>query len=583
MTIDTQPLLNGEEVSSNYSSVYKTTGNHVREEELGTTGSIIDDGLHEDDEDDEDDEDVEDVPLSKIPNLILIQVSLFANVFLAGFDSTVTASTYQLIGNEYNHVSVASWITTAYLITNTSFQPLYGSFSDVLGRRKCLFFANTTFALGCLACGLAPTIYVLVAARALCGIGGGGLITLSTVVNSDLIPASRRGIFQAFQNLLLGFGSIMGAAGGWISTSIGWRWCFFLQVPISILGTAVGYIYVKNQKEYEQKRAVNRSQSLYSIISEIDIVGAILLVVGLTTQLLYITSVSDITAKENLWFKPSYLLLLATSVAVLVLFVYNEGHTSARPIIPRKLVQGAYSHLILLAAFFIGFASFAYLFTLPLFFQIVVGDSPSIAGLKLAIPSFCTPVGGLITGFGMSKWDCLPTLLKGGIIMMGLGNTLFTFLTDSTPNWITAIFLLPSNVGQGMAFPASLFSFIFAFPKSDQATATSALYLFRAIGSVWGVAGSSSVIQFFVSKRLRSSLKHKLTEKEINKILTKLSMNTKYIEKLKGEVREAVFDSYAYGAERTHIISASFCVIALILAFISAKYLPKSFKKFHQK
>ncbi|CDO93563.1 unnamed protein product [Kluyveromyces dobzhanskii CBS 2104] len=580
MTVDTQPLLYGEEVISGYSAVNKGIEDDLGEYEFGATGNNTNETFNPSSRGDDE---IEDIPLSQIPNLFVIQLSLFANVFLAGFDGTVTASTYQLIGNEYNHVSMASWITTSYLLTSTAFQPLYGSFSDVLGRRKCLFFANTVFAVGCFACGMAPTIYVLVAARALCGVGGGGLVTLSTIVNSDLVPASRRGIFQAFQNLLLGFGSIIGAAsGGWISTQIGWRWCFFLQVPISVFGTVIGFIYVKNQKAYEAKRITNQSKTLYSVISEIDIVGAILLVVGLTTQLLYITLVSSITADGLSWLKPSYLVLLGSSFAILGLFVYNEEHTTARPIIPRKLVQSTYSQLILVAAMFVGFASFAYLFTLPLFFQIVVGDSPSIAGLKLAIPSFCTPIGGLITGIGMSKWDCLPRLLQCGIFLMGIGNALFTLLSDSTPNWITAIFLLPSNIGQGMAFPASLFSFIFAFPTSDQATATSALYLFRAIGSVWGVAGSASLIQFFVSKRLRYLLKGKLTDKEINKLLAKLSENTQYIDKLKGKVRKAAVDSYACGAEKTHVVSTLLCVIALFLSFASVKHQPKSFKKFHK-
>lgn len=123
-------------------------------------------------------DDDEDIALSKIPNLWIIEAALFTNVFLAGFDGTVTASTYQTIGNEFNHMNISSWLTTAYLITSTSFQPLYGSFSDALGRRNCLFFANATFTIGCFACGMSKNIILLSFMRALTGIGGGGLITL---------------------------------------------------------------------------------------------------------------------------------------------------------------------------------------------------------------------------------------------------------------------------------------------------------------------------------------------------------------------------------------------------------------------
>ena len=102
MTIDTRPLIYGEEVASTYSSIESNVQSGYGQQSTETH-----------------DDDVEEVPLSQIPNLFLIQLSLFSNVFLAGFDGTITASTYQLIGNEFNHVSVASWITTAYLVTDS--------------------------------------------------------------------------------------------------------------------------------------------------------------------------------------------------------------------------------------------------------------------------------------------------------------------------------------------------------------------------------------------------------------------------------------------------------------------------------
>lgn len=222
----------------------------------------------------EEDSDDDRTPLSQIPHLWLVEAALYTNVFLAGFDGTVTASTYQTIANEFNHMNYSSWITASYLITSTSFQPLYGSFSDVLGRRRCLFFASVTFALGCLGCGTATNIFSLSLMRAFTGIGGGGLITLSTIVNSDMIPTSKRGLFQAFQNLLLGLGAVLGASfGGAITSSIGWRWCFLLQVPISLIGTFIGHCYVKNQEEYERKQ-LTHALRIKDMLKYIDFSGA---------------------------------------------------------------------------------------------------------------------------------------------------------------------------------------------------------------------------------------------------------------------------------------------------------------------
>ncbi|CAI7052150.1 BBT_collapsed_G0004950.mRNA.1.CDS.1 [Saccharomyces cerevisiae] len=466
---------------------------------------------------DEDLDKGEDIALSRIPNLWIIEATLFSNVFLSGFDGTVTASTYQTIGNEFNQMSISNWITTAYLITSTSFQPLYGSFSDALGRRNCLFFANGAFTIGCLACGFSKNIYMLSFMRALTGIGGGGLITLSTIVNSDVIPSSKRGIFQAFQNLLLGFGAICGASFG---------------------GT----------------------------IADIDVMGSILIITGLTLQLLYL-SLGCSTSKLS-WTSPSVLLLLVGSVVILLLFILHERKTSARAIIPMELVNSSYSVVVLSISILVGFASYAYLFTLPLFFQIVLGDSTAKAGLRLTIPSLFTPVGSLITGFSMSKYNCLRLLLYIGISLMFLGNFLFLFIEKTSPNWLIGLFLIPANLGQGITFPTTLFTFIFMFSKSDQATATSTLYLFRSIGSVWGVAISAGVIQLSFAELLRSNLKGLLDENKIKKLIVQLSANSSYIGSLHGEVKNTVIKSFDEATKRAHLMSTLLSLLALILCIL---------------
>ena len=120
--------------------------------------------------------------------------AIFANVFLTGFDGTIMASTYALISSEFSAANTASWLTTSYLITTTAFQPLYGRFSDILGRRTCFFIAGTSFMIGCLGCAVAQAVWVLNLMRAVAGIGG-GLMTVATIIISDLIPFRKRGIY----------------------------------------------------------------------------------------------------------------------------------------------------------------------------------------------------------------------------------------------------------------------------------------------------------------------------------------------------------------------------------------------------
>lgn len=115
---------------------------------------------------------------------IWVQLAIMSNVFLNAFDGTITASTYAVIGSEFDAANTASWLTTSYLITSTTVQPLYGRISDIFGRRICFFISTTIFALGCLGCGLARDIVTLNCMRAVAGAGGGGLMTMGKNIAS---------------------------------------------------------------------------------------------------------------------------------------------------------------------------------------------------------------------------------------------------------------------------------------------------------------------------------------------------------------------------------------------------------------
>lgn len=112
------------------------------------------------------------------PGFTPIQLAIMTNVFLYGFDGTITAATYAVISSEFDAANSASWLTTSYLVTATAFQPLYGRVSDIFGRRLCFFVSTVVFAVGCLGCGVARTVFVLNCMRAVTGVGGAGLMTM---------------------------------------------------------------------------------------------------------------------------------------------------------------------------------------------------------------------------------------------------------------------------------------------------------------------------------------------------------------------------------------------------------------------
>lgn len=498
-------------------------------------------------EDSQEDDDIPNVSIFKIKNLFQIEVSLLLNVLLAAFDGTITASTYTIIGSEFNAVNLGSWITTSYLITSTSFQPLYGSFSDVFGRRICYFFATTVFALGCVGCSISQDIFQLFFARAITGIGGGGLITLATVINSDIIPSEKRGLFQGFQNILIGIGSILGAAlGGFISEQIGWRYCFLIQVPISLIGLVFGIFYIENQTEFDEGKG----------LKDIDIEGSLLLVVGLTAQLLALNTGSYI--------------LTAISFIILVIFIKIEFNTLKIPIIPFKQIHGLSNYMVLFISVLTGFANYAYIFILPLLFQIILDDTPSKAGLRLGIPSLFTSVGSLITAYFLNKnINNLIYLVHVGVLLLGIGNLFAFFISKKIPDHFLNLLLIPANAGLGMSNPALLFSFILQFPKKLQASSTSTLYLFRSIGNVWGVATISILIQFFLKRQLVENFKDSdLDEEEINRIIFKVVRSISYVKKLPESIKSTVRASYETSIRNAQLATTIICAVCFLLCLV---------------
>ncbi|KAJ4401513.1 hypothetical protein N0V85_005507 [Neurospora sp. IMI 360204] len=442
------------------------------------------------------------------PYFVFIQIALMSNVFLYGFDGTITAATYAIISSEFGAANTASWLTTAYLVTSTAFQPLYGRVSDIFGRRVCFFISTITFALGCLWCGLVKSsstengngmIWVIVA-RALTGFGGGGLMTMATIVNSDMIPFRRRGMYQALQNGMFGFGAICGASfGGSVADGIGWRWCFLLQVPVSAFALAVGWVVIKNPVN----GVMGGEERTWGLIwRKVDFTGAFLLVTAISIQLVGLSLGGNELPWSSLWVVAS----LVASTAMLVLFLVVEARTSAIPVIPLRLLRGSLPLLTQFANVCAGLSAYAYLFNLPLFFQVVLLDSATTAGARLAIPSLATPIGGLIAGVVMSRWGKLITLVRVGTFLMVFGNALVTSLAFEDSRWKYLVYIFPANLGQGIVYPGILFTSLATFDHADHAVTASTVYLIRSLGTVYGVAITSAIVQTTLSVRLPGAL-----------------------------------------------------------------------------
>ncbi|KAL4911018.1 hypothetical protein BDW74DRAFT_172472 [Aspergillus multicolor] len=487
-----------------------------------------------------------------------IEVAIFANVFLSGFDGTITASTYALISSEFNAANTSSWLTTSYLITSTAFQPLYGRFSDIFGRRACFFTSTITFLLGCLGCAVARDVIFLNLMRALTGIGGGGLMTMATIINSDMIPFQRRGMYQAAQNVLHGFGSICGASlGGSIANTIGWRWCFLLQVPVSVFALIVGRVVIPRPV----KPVVGVRAGL-GVWKQVDLAGALLLILGLSVQLVGLS----LGGNELPWSDGRVIGSLVASVVLLAAFLVVEAKTSAIPVIPLRMLRGLLPVSTQVANICVGMAAYAFLFNLPLFFQIVLLDSASKAGARLVIPSLATPIGGLLSGIIMSRYGKLAYLMRLGAILMFLGNLLVMLLDFEDSAWKYFVYVIPANLGQGVVYPAILFTVLAAFGHEDHAVSASTVYLIRSLGTVYGVAITSAIVQNELVRSLPGALRgvpHKW------KVIDEIRHSVSAIYNLDPEIQLAARHVYYGGIRMAFGVSAGFGAVAVIASLFA--------------
>ncbi|OAP55700.1 hypothetical protein AYL99_09852 [Fonsecaea erecta] len=494
-------------------------------------------------------------------------VAIFSNVFLSGFDGTITASTYAVIGSEFHAANTISWLTTSYLITSTAFQPLYGRFSDILGRRTCFFTATVTFLLGCLGCGFAPDIITLNVMRALTGLGGGGLMTMATIINSDMIPFQERGMYQACQNVLHGFGSVCGASlGGLIADHVGWRWCFLLQVPVSTFAFVVGHFVIKKNESAkaagDEEDVSSGLGKLSSKWEQIDLWGAVLLVLGLSAQLGAMT----MGGNNYPWSDIRVIGAMVLSVILILIFVVVELRTKAVPVMPMSMLHGTLAISNQISNVCVGMAAYSFLFISPLFFQVVLRDNPSEAGMRLVIPSLATPAGGVLSGIVMSRWGRLSELVRAGCFIMMVGNGLVASLKYQDASWKYMVYLFPANFGQGICYPAILFTFLAAFDHGYQAVSTSTVYLFRSMGTVWGVAASSTLLQNILAQQLPSALGEIPNRDEL---VDQIRHSVAVLDRLPPDVQSAARQVYYRGLKYAYIANTAVAAIALLSAFFA--------------
>ncbi|KAF9491735.1 member of the major facilitator superfamily [Pleurotus eryngii] len=486
--------------------------------------------------------------------MIKIVVPMAIGIFLAAMDGTIVVSSYAAIGSELNQLQSTSWIATGYMLTLTSFQPLYGKMSDIFGRKSCLLFAYSIFALGCLLCGLARNMNELIAARAFAGIGGGGMTTVVSIIMSDIVPLRSRGTWQGVLNIVFATGSAAGAPlGGFLADSIGWRWAFLVQVPMTLLAiTSVSLALDLPKVEFSD---------FHVKLRRVDFPGAITLVLAVFFLLFGLDRGGNIAWDDKLTVAS-----LSAFGALCLLFWTIEMEIAKEPFAPRRIIVNRSLIASYLVNFFGMASGLSLLFHISLWLQAVQGKSASAAGVWLLWSIGGSVTGSLGGGLIMQATGKYYYLTLGAYVALFGGSLLITLMTGLITTSFTGL-----AIGSGIT--TSLIALIANAGPKDQAIATAVSYLFRSLGSVVGLSVGSSLVQ----GTLRSALRKKLDGTNIEELIRRVRESLTYVDTLDPGTQAAVRSSYAQAVLVTLLFTTSMGALAAISAiFIKEKPLTRS-------
>ncbi|MCA8878779.1 MAG: MFS transporter [Rhodobacteraceae bacterium] len=402
------------------------------------------------------------------PRMVIASIGVL--LLLAAMDQTIVATALPTIVADLGGLDHLSWVVTAYVLASTVSAPLYGKLGDLYGRRSMVYVSVGLFLLGSTLCGLAGSMLHLIVARAIQGLGGGGLFVLALAVVGDVIPPRERGKIQGLFAVVFSIASLLGPLiGGWFVEVASWHWIFFINLPFGLLAVIGFTLSFPHFTPHHQHR--------------IDWAGAATLTVALAA----LTLVTSLGGRSFAWSSPAALGLIALTVLGGALFFRIERHAS-EPILPPSLFRLNVFRNTSAIGFVAGAAMFGALTFLPIYLQIAKGASPTLSGLQLIPMTLGILAAANLSGRYMRSTGRYRLLTLIGTGVLAVAGILLSRLGTETGPIAFALSLAFLGVGMGCNFPVITTAVQNAVPRKQLGTATAAGVMFRQVGGSLGVA-----------------------------------------------------------------------------------------------
>jgi EmrB/QacA subfamily drug resistance transporter len=455
-----------------------------------------------------------------------ILMSLMLTMFLAALDQTIVATALPTIGRQFRDVSSLSWVITAYLLASTAVAPVFGTLSDIYGRRAMIITAMSLFISGSILCAVAPNMPVLILARGLQGLGGGGILPIVQTVIADVVTPRERGQYQAyFSGVWMAAGIGGPILGGVFAEHLHWSMIFWINVPLGLASLAMLLPKMGKIPVFHRRRKV-------------DWLGGVLLMAAAVVFMLVLTWGGN----RYLWLSPVIVAMVGASVALALAFVWH-ARNAEEPFLPLPLMGGTVVPYAMACGGLAMGAMLGLTVHLPLYYEVVYHLSASQAGLAL-IPLAAVSTGGAaIAGRAMARAKHYKRVAIIGTLIAALaGGALALF---AMPLWALLVLLSVFAMGLGTAFPVSTVSSQNAVARWQVGTITGATNFFRALMASFTVAVFSAILLMALGADISLAGEHRGPVSSI----AAADMITAF--------------HYVFGAAAALMVSASLCMVLM--------------------